>query len=74
MKPAEIRAMNDEQLEELLTDLHEEWRNLRFQESVGQLTNTARIRMIRKDIARIHTIRNERALDAELRAIAGAAS
>jgi large subunit ribosomal protein L29 len=43
-----------------------EWRNLRFQESVGQLTNTARIHTIRKDIARILTIRHERVLDAEI--------
>jgi large subunit ribosomal protein L29 len=39
---------------------------MRFQESVGQLTNNARIRTIRKDLARILTIRHERVLDAEL--------
>ncbi|MCO5221353.1 MAG: 50S ribosomal protein L29, partial [Thermomicrobiales bacterium] len=50
----------------LETELYTEWRNLRFQESVGQLTNNARIRTIRKDIARILTIRHERVLDAEL--------
>ena len=61
MKPAEIRALNDEQLEERLKELHGEWRDLRFQEAVGQLTATARIRQIRKDIARIHTIRGEQA-------------
>ena len=45
------------------TELHAEWRNLRFQEAVGQLTATARIRQIRKDIARIHTIRTEREIE-----------
>ena len=44
-----------------------EWRNLRFQEAVGKLTATARIRQIRKDIARIHTIRTEREIDAAMR-------
>jgi large subunit ribosomal protein L29 len=66
MKPAELRSMTEDQLSKLETDLQEEWRNMRFQESVGQLTNNARIRTIRKDLARILTIRHERVLDAEL--------
>ncbi|MCA9860166.1 MAG: 50S ribosomal protein L29 [Thermomicrobiales bacterium] len=66
MKPAELRSMTEDQLNKLETELYTEWRNLRFQESVGQLTNNARIRTIRKDIARILTIRHERVLDAEL--------
>lgn len=66
MKPAEMRSLTEDQLGKLETDLYVEWRNLRFQESVGQLTNNARIRTIRKDIARILTIRHERVLDAEL--------
>jgi large subunit ribosomal protein L29 len=61
MKASEIRDMTDEQLEEKLTELHRELRDLRFQEAVGQLTNTARPRQIRKDIARIHTVRTEMA-------------
>jgi large subunit ribosomal protein L29 len=67
MKAAEIRGMSDAQLSQQLTDLHTEWRNLRFQEAVGKLTDTARIRKIRKDIARIHTIRTEREIDAAAR-------
>jgi large subunit ribosomal protein L29 len=59
MKPAELRAQTDEQLEVRLTELHAEWRDLRFQEAVGQLTATSRTRQIRKDIARIHTIMAE---------------
>lgn len=66
MKPAEMRSMTEDQLGKLETELQVEWRNLRFQESVGQLTNNARIRTIRKDLARILTIRHERVLDAGL--------
>ena len=69
MKPAEIRALNESQLEQQLTDLHVEWRNLRFQEAVGRLAQTTRIGQIRRDIARIHTIRTERRMDAEARAL-----
>lgn len=72
MKPSEVRAMNEFQLTERLNDLHAEWRNLRFQEAVGQLTATSRIGQIRRDIARIHTIRTERQHDAIARkALAG---
>jgi large subunit ribosomal protein L29 len=66
MKPAEIRGMGDERLNDQVNDLLAEWRNLRFQEAVGQLTATARIRQIRKDIARIKTIQTEREIEAEL--------
>jgi large subunit ribosomal protein L29 len=59
MKPSELRSLTNEELEERLKELHTEWRDLRFQEAVGQLTATSRIREIRKDIARIHTIRTE---------------
>lgn len=69
MKPAEIRSMSDEALAAELKSLQSEWRDLRFQESVGQLTATSRIRQIRKDIARIHTIRTERGMDASIRAL-----
>ncbi len=70
MKPAEIRAMDDERLGQQVTDLLAEWRSLRFQEAVGQLTATARTRQIRKDIARIKTIQTEREIEAELAMIA----
>ncbi len=59
MKPAEIRALTPEQQEAKLQELHGEWRDLRFQEAVGKLTDTARIHQIRKDIARINTIAGE---------------
>jgi large subunit ribosomal protein L29 len=67
MKPAEIRAMNEDQLKSTLAELHGEWQTLRFQEAIGRLTATSRIRQIRKDIARIHTIRTERVMDEALR-------
>lgn len=68
MKASELRAMDADNLGHTLTQLHEEWRDLRFKEAVGQLTETARIREIRKSIARIHTIRTERELEAALEA------
>jgi large subunit ribosomal protein L29 len=70
VKPAEIRAMDDEKLGEEVASLLAEWRSLRFQEAVGQLTATARTRQIRKDIARIKTIQTEREIEAELAASA----
>lgn len=59
MKAAEIRELNAEQQEERLRELYGEWRDLRFQEAVGQMTATTRIRFIRKEIARIKTIQGE---------------
>ena len=73
MKPAEIRAMDDEKLEQQIADLQSEWRILRFQEAVGKLTATARIKQIRKDIARIKTIQTEREIEASLASFAGGA-
>lgn len=58
-KASDFRAMTNEQLEEQLKELHTEWRDLRFQEAVGNLTHTARTRQIRKDIARILTVQAE---------------
>jgi large subunit ribosomal protein L29 len=70
MKPAEIRAMDESKLNEQVADLLAEWRSLRFQQAVGQLTATARTRQIRKDIARIKTIQTEREIEAELATLA----
>jgi large subunit ribosomal protein L29 len=61
MKASELRDMTDEQLEERLKELYVELRDMRFQEAVGQLTQTSRAREVRKDIARIHTVRTEMA-------------
>ena len=67
MKASEFRGMTEDQLSGVLTELHEEWQTLRFQEAVGRLTATARIGQIRRDIARIHTIKTERVRDEAIR-------
>ncbi len=61
MKASELRGLTNEQLEERLKALYAELRDLRFQEAVGQLTQTSRAREIRKDIARILTVQTEMA-------------
>ncbi len=56
MKPSDIRAMSDDQMKDELVKLKKEQFNLRFQRATGQLENTARVRKVRRDIARIQTI------------------
>ena len=60
MKPADVRAKTDDELVGDLDGLGKEIFNLRFQRANGQLENTARVRQVRRDIARIKTIRGER--------------
>lgn len=60
-KPADIRAKTDDQLKDQLGDLRKEQFNLRFQKASGQLENVARVRAVRRDIARIETVLAERA-------------
>src|SRR5579875_2293894 len=60
MKPADIRAKTDDELAGELDRLGKEMFNLRFQRANGQLENTARVREVRHDIARIKTILGER--------------
>jgi large subunit ribosomal protein L29 len=55
MKASELRDLTPDQLDDRLRELREELFNLRFQYATRQLTNTARIREVRKDIARIAT-------------------
>ena len=64
MKAKELEQLDEARLQDTLNRLHTEWRDLRFQEAVGKLTETARIGEIRKTIARIHTIRTQRAIAA----------
>ena len=66
MKPSAIREMGDEDLVDQLSELRTEWRNLRFDEAIGKLTNPMRIRQIKRDIARIKTIQTEREIAAQL--------
>ena len=56
MKPEDLRAMTIDQLDDEVLKLKKEQFNLRFQRATGQLENTARVRQVRRDIARIKTI------------------
>ena len=56
MKAEELRGQTRDQLTDQLVDLRKEQFNLRFQKASGQLENTARVRQVRRDIARIKTI------------------
>ena len=60
MKAGDVRAKTDDELDADLDQLGKEIFNLRFQRANGQLENTARVRQVRKDIARIKTILGER--------------
>lgn len=64
MKAKEIRDLSDVELNQKLTALKEELFNLRFQLATGQLENPARIRDVRKTIARVQTVIRERQLKA----------
>ena len=55
MKPAEIRELDDKQLQEKLKECRAELFNLRFQMATSQLDNTARVTNVEKDVARILT-------------------
>ena len=59
MKPVDIRKMSDEEIQGKLSDSREELMKLRFQQVTGQLTDTNRLRLLRRDIARFETILNE---------------
>lgn len=56
MKAVELKTKSTDELSELLAGLKKEQFNLRFQQASGQLENTARVRQVRRDIARIKTI------------------
>jgi large subunit ribosomal protein L29 len=60
MKPADIRLMTADQISDELARLRKEQFNLRFQRATGQLENTARVRQVRRDIARLSTIAAEK--------------
>ena len=59
---AELRALPGDVLDEKLKEAKEELFNLRFQNATGQLDNTARLRQVRREIARIYTVQREREL------------
>ena len=61
MKADDVRAKTQDQLTDELASLKKEQFNLRFQKATGQLEKSARIRQVRRDIARIKTIASEKA-------------
>ncbi|MEL7108728.1 MAG: 50S ribosomal protein L29 [Pseudomonadota bacterium] len=65
-KASDLRSKSPEQLKEELLQLKKEQFNLRFQQATGQLEKTARIKVVRRDIARVQTLLREQArADAE---------
>ena len=65
MEAYEIRALSDDEMRVRLHDVQEEFFNLRFRLSVGQLENHNRIRELKRDVARLKTILRERELEDE---------
>ena len=60
MKAEDIRSKSEDELKSQLGDLKKEAFNLRFQRAGGQLENTARVREVRRDIARVKTVLGEK--------------
>jgi large subunit ribosomal protein L29 len=65
MKASDIRLMSTDQAKEEIERLKKEQFNLRFQKATGQLENTARVRQVRRDIARLTTIAAQQAAKAK---------
>jgi large subunit ribosomal protein L29 len=59
VKPSEMRNLKSGEIETKLTDAREELMKLRFQQVMGQLTDTSRVRVLRREIARMQTILRE---------------
>ena len=60
IKPDDLRAMTVDQLDDELLRLKKEQYNLRFQRATGQLENSSRVRVVRRDIARVKTIAQQK--------------
>ena len=60
MRPRELRELSDDELAKRLADTRHDLFNLRFQAATGALENTARLRLVKRDIARILTVQQER--------------
>jgi large subunit ribosomal protein L29 len=65
MKLSEIKILSTQEIYTRLMDARNEYMNLRFQIVTGQLTDTSRLRSMRRDIARLETILRERELSQE---------
>ena len=64
MLASELKTKTPDQLRDSLVALKKEAFNLRFQAATNQLTNTARIKVVRRDAARVLTVLNQKAADA----------
>ena len=63
LKAADLRQLSGDELSSKVSELKEELFGLRFQAATGQLEDTARIREVRKDLARVYTVLQERKLN-----------
>ena len=64
MKMSDVRALSSDQIKDEILKLRKEQLNLRFQKATGQLDNTSRVRVVRRDIARIQTVLTQKAAEA----------
>jgi large subunit ribosomal protein L29 len=62
---SDFKAMSDDQLGEELLKLKKEQFNLRFQRATGQLENTSRVRVVRRDVARVKTVAAQKRREAK---------
>ncbi|WP_404403603.1 50S ribosomal protein L29 [Pelagibacterium halotolerans] len=65
MKPSDVRAKTVDELNDELVNLKKEQFNLRFQRATQQLENTAQVRKVRRDIARVQTVLREKRVEAK---------
>ena len=65
MKIDELKSKTTDQLKSILTDLKKESFNLRFQKANGQLENTARVRVVKRSVARVLTLINNKQQELE---------
>ena len=65
MRAKDLRGMSDDELQEKLAERRQELFNLRFQSATGALENPARLKLAKREIARILTVRSERELARE---------
>jgi large subunit ribosomal protein L29 len=67
LRPRELRDLSDDELARKLAESRQELFNLRFQSATGALENSARLKLTKREIARILTVRNEREASLETR-------
>jgi large subunit ribosomal protein L29 len=65
MTPAELRDMSDTELQEHIRTARRELFGLRFQHATGELDNTSRLNLAKREVARVLTILHEREINAE---------